>query len=59
MSLQARLKNRKRAGCMKVSGNVFQSLGAAALKAAAAVEAETVRSVNKFADRERRLRVGR
>jgi len=34
----------------KWSGNVFQSLGAAALKIAAAEEEVTVRSVNKFAD---------
>jgi len=31
----------------------FQSLGAAALKAAAAEEEVTVQSVNKFADRKR------
>jgi len=44
MCLQARLKN------WKGSGNVFQSLRAAALKAAAAEEEVTVRWVNKFAD---------
>jgi len=48
MCLQARLKNWKGAGWW--SGNVFQSLEAAALKAAAAEEE---------ADRERRLHEGR
>jgi len=42
-------------GSRRWSGNVFQSLGAAALKEAAAAKEEvTVRSVNKFADQERK-----
>jgi len=49
------LKTGKEQGARRWSGNVFQSLGAAALKAAAAEEEVTVRSVNKFADRERRF----
>jgi len=50
MCLQARLKTGKEQGARRWSGNVFQSLGAAALKAAAAEEEVAVRSVNKFAD---------
>jgi len=59
MCLQDNLKTGKKQGARRWSGNVFQSLGAAALKAAAAEEEVTVRSVNKFADPEWRLREGR
>jgi len=57
--LREDLKTGKEQGARRGSDNVFQSLGAAALKAAAAEEEVTVRSVNKFADKERRLPEGR
>jgi len=59
MCLQPDLKTGKEQGARRWSGNVFQSLGAAALKAAADEDEVTFRSVNKFADREQRLCEGR
>jgi len=49
------LKAGKEQGARRWSGNLFQSLGAAALKEAAAEDEVTVWPVNKFADKERRL----